>query len=143
MWFMCGEENLTFESIQGLLRFSGFGHSVTPNLFLRFLSELFPNDLKRFLRLATSQYNLPRGGSLPRKITIQATQDISKLPVGHTCSYQVDLPDYQIYELLKYPLPLPLVFLCCSYLVFLRSHAHREKMMLALAYVDSCGFDYV
>lgn len=57
-------------------------------------------DLRRFLRLVTAQCAIPRGG-FERKISIQRTSNTKQLPVGHTCTYTIDLPDYQNDGLLK------------------------------------------
>ncbi len=103
MSFCCGDDSmLTAEAIIAHFKWIGFDQfTPTPQHLCNFLSDCFPNDLRRFLRLATAMYALPRSGVLGRPIVIQATSDRSKLPVGHTCHFQIDLPDYQHYETLK------------------------------------------
>ena len=69
------------------------------------------NHLRRFLRLTTAACVLPYNG-LRRKISVVCLPSSEALPVGHTCSIQLDLPDYNNSDKLK------------------------QKMDLALAHVD-------
>jgi serine/threonine protein kinase len=114
-------ESLRPEHIIHELKFMGFDvRSPTPDLLKEALMA-FPKDhrdLRKFLRLTTAQCSIPRGGLNP-KITVQCTFNTAKLPVGHTCTHTLDLPDYQHEGLL------------------------RSKLQLALDSVDSVGFDYV
>ncbi len=75
-------------------------------------------DLRRFLRLVTSQCSISPGG-FERKIIIQTTSDTSKLPVEHTCTHTVDMPDYNDEALMA------------------------QKLGIAIENVDGSGFDYV
>jgi hypothetical protein len=40
-------------------------------------------------------------GGFERKIVIQSNANLEKLPVGHTCTYTIDMPDYQHVEMLR------------------------------------------
>jgi len=85
-----------------------------------------PNDLRRFLYLATAQCNIPGGGlhnpyplaANPDKITIQSLsgRDVGRLPVGRACFYRVDMPEYDDANLL------------------------REKLGATLGHLDGAGF---
>jgi len=113
-----GEEKIDPVQIISALQFTGFERSPTPAALVTVLKELSQRDLRRFLRLATAQCSVPQGG-LDRKIIIQMSGNISKLPVGHTCTLTIDMPDYQHIEVL------------------------RPKLLLALENVDAAGFDFV
>lgn len=58
------------------------------------------NNLRRFLLLCTSFATLPTlEGS--RKIKVLRVADTDRLPVGHGCVMQLDLPDYNDKKVLK------------------------------------------
>ena len=67
--------------------------SNTPTQMIDLLKGLSQHNLRRFLRLCTSSLSVPQGG-FPRKIKVLCTADVARLPVGHTCAMQLDLPDY-------------------------------------------------
>lgn len=118
MFLLNGPDTIDPLTIISQLQFAGFGSSPTPGHVTTAIRTMSQTDLRRFLRLVTSQCSIPRGG-FERKITIQSTSDPSKLPVGHTCTYTIDLPDYQHADLL------------------------RSKLRITLDSVDAAGFDYV
>jgi serine/threonine protein kinase len=119
MMVLCGNDTISPVQVINLLRFSGFGSSDTPQLLVEYISGLKDPDLRRFLRLATAKCSLPTLSTEVKHITIQAGHDSSSLPVGHTCTHTLDMPDYHNMELLK------------------------NKMDVALSFVDSSGFDFV
>ena len=98
--------------------------SRTPIRFQRLLSNYSPTQLRAFLYLVTSLVTIPCGGltharaQTADKITIQKTPGnrIDLLPVAHTCSWVLELPDYPDYTVLY------------------------EKMGLLLSTVSSVGF---
>jgi len=117
MLLVCGEEHLDAHMVIEMMEFSPSDwpeSSSTPNDLLEFLRELRRNDLRRFLRLATSQCTITRGVRMP--VTIHRCPPSDRLPVGRTCFRRVDLPDYN------------------------DAHVLHEKMLLALATVDGSGF---
>jgi hypothetical protein len=117
MLLVCGEEHLDAHMVIEMIEFSPSDWpetSSTPNDLLEFLRELRRNDLRRFLRLATSQCTITRGVRMP--VTIHRCPQSDRLPVGRTCFRRVDLPDYNDAQVL------------------------HEKMLLALATVDGSGF---
>merc|ERR1711924_358616 len=99
----------------GYLTFEDFPDgSPTPELLRAVVQGLSPNNLRRFLYLATAQCSIPGRGlqnpyhnhgfpmsSAPDRITVQCADDVSRLPVGRSCFYRVDLPDYQDAEVLR------------------------------------------
>eukprot|EP00276_Gloeochaete_wittrockiana_P004021 CAMPEP_0184655160 /NCGR_PEP_ID=MMETSP0308-20130426/12781_1 /TAXON_ID=38269 /ORGANISM="Gloeochaete witrockiana, Strain SAG 46.84" /LENGTH=1156 /DNA_ID=CAMNT_0027091467 /DNA_START=812 /DNA_END=4282 /DNA_ORIENTATION=+ len=112
MAICCGQRHLNGSSIADSITFSGFPpQSTTPSLLKTLLGSLLPADsLRRFLRLCTGRCTLPPGaggGSLFR-ITVCCTRDPTRLPVGHTCGSQLDLPDYGNMNLLTSKLNIAL-----------------------------------
>jgi serine/threonine protein kinase len=106
---LCGQQHLSAENIIASLEFQGFPPtSQTPQMLVEILRSSSQNNLRRFLRLCTSQVAIPYGG-FSRKIKILCTSDTTRLPVSHGCVYQLDLPDYNDVETLKSKLATALV----------------------------------
>lgn len=115
---LCGVPRLDFDIIDRQLVFVGFLDNTTPHLLREVLLELNEQELRRFLRLSTSLAAVPING-LEKKISIRRLPKSERLPVGHTCSHELDLPDYQDKELLRF------------------------KLLMAISHVDVTGFGYV
>ena len=115
MMLLCGQQHLHPTALIQSLDFQGFPPtSNTPRFLAQIIQSLSQNNLRRFLRLCTGGVSIPING-LSRKIKVLGTPDTSRLPVGHGCVYQLDLPDYNDLEVL------------------------RERMALAFAHVND-GF---
>jgi hypothetical protein len=116
---VCGDEHVSVDDVLSQTDFVEFSDSsVVPRALPRLLHSLSQADLRRWLRLATSQCAIPRGG-FHRRITVRATRDTARLPVGHTCSHVIDMPDYETEERM------------------------RERVLKALEYVETAGFELV
>ena len=84
----------------------------TPRYIKRFLSELSLHGLRQFLRLTTSLFTVPYGGFKKKRIVIQQSNRI----FGHSCSFALELPEFDRYEDL------------------------RKSLLQALAQVEAAGF---
>jgi len=114
-----GQRHLDSRMIIDKLQFRDFAKSSpTPAMFRSVLASLSQLQLRGFLRLVTAQNSAPAGG-FSQVITVQCSGERAHLPVGHTCSLTLDLPDYSNEPLL------------------------RKKLLQALEHVDHSGFDYV
>uniref|UniRef100_A0A7S4GHR1 Protein kinase domain-containing protein n=1 Tax=Eutreptiella gymnastica TaxID=73025 RepID=A0A7S4GHR1_9EUGL len=112
MILMCGSQHIKPELLSKQLAFRGWPvASKTPQMLIDLIHNMSQNHLRRFLRLTTAACVLPYNG-LRRKISVVCLPSSEALPVGHTCSIQLDLPDYNNSDKLK------------------------QKMDLALAHVD-------
>jgi serine/threonine protein kinase/tetratricopeptide (TPR) repeat protein len=115
LMLLCGQQHLHPSALVQSLEFQGFPESSrTPRLLEQVILSISQNNLRRFLRLCTGGVSIPHTG-LSRKIKILCTHDLSRLPVGHGCVFQLDLPDYNDLDVL------------------------REKLAVALAHVND-GF---
>jgi len=98
---MCGGKHIQPEVIVKSLQFQNFpSSSRTPQLLIDLLQRMTQNSLRRFLRLCTASVTIPHSG-LSRPIVVVRAGNLQALPVGHTCSQQIDLPDYNDAEILK------------------------------------------
>eukprot|EP00828_Plagiopyla_frontata_P005621 TRINITY_DN12303_c0_g1_i10.p1 TRINITY_DN12303_c0_g1~~TRINITY_DN12303_c0_g1_i10.p1 ORF type:complete len:136 (-),score=23.96 TRINITY_DN12303_c0_g1_i10:205-612(-) len=62
----------------------------------------FDNKLKaQFLFFLTGSFRAPHGGFKVFNIEISKAYDINNLPVAHTCTNQLELPDYASKEILQ------------------------------------------
>jgi len=120
-----GRQELNVQGILKSLQFVGFGGgSRTPIRLQRLLMTYSQQQLRAFLYMTTSLATIPCGGlSHPHaqtkdKITVQKTPGtrVDLLPVAHTCSWTLELPDYPDYNCLQ------------------------DKMEVLLATVSSIGF---
>mmetsp|Transcript_112181 Transcript_112181/g.194772 ORF Transcript_112181/g.194772 Transcript_112181/m.194772 type:complete len:1356 (-) Transcript_112181:447-4514(-) len=108
MIIMCGSQHIKAELLIKQFAFRGFPvASKTPTLLVEFVRSMTQNNLRRFLRLTTASCVLPYRG-LQRHISVVCIPDSGALPVGHTCSVQLDLPDYNDEEKLRQKLGLAL-----------------------------------
>lgn len=107
---LCGQQHITARDIIALLDFINFpSNSSTPKYFVESVTNMSQNNLRRLLRLCTSSVTIPRGGAgRSARIRIFCTQDTDRLPVGHTCINQLDLPNYDDQEKLNKMMALAL-----------------------------------
>lgn len=118
MLLVCGEDHIDAHIVSNLLVFEGWPEdSPTPGHLRALLGEMQPNDLRRFLRLATSQCTVPRTSvASASAVTVQHCPQSERLPIGRTCFRRLDVPDYRDMDVLK------------------------TKLQLALATLDTSGF---
>lgn len=101
MLLLCGQQHLHPQALIDSLDFVGFPlSSGTPQHLKELITGSSQNNLRRFLRLCTASVSIPHGG-LPRKIKVLCTGDTTRLPVGHSCVFQLDLPDYNNEQILR------------------------------------------
>jgi hypothetical protein len=124
---LCGQQHINAQDIIGALDFAGFPEgSHTPQHLMEVLRNASQNNLRRFMRLCSSTVTLPGtsgggrdGGSgvngragarsgRQLRIKVMRVADTTRLPVGHTCAQQLDLPDYDDLEVLTQKLALSL-----------------------------------
>lgn len=115
---LSGMQHINVQVITDALEFKDFpSSSKTPSYLKEILSKMTQNNLRRFLQLCTSTAATPVNGAM-KKITVVCCADVKRLPVGHGCVYQLDLPDYNDAKVLE------------------------EKLLVALAHVSD-GFHIV
>lgn len=68
--------------------------------FWQFIEDLDQTGRSEFFFWASSLKRLPSGGWQKLKMTLQITRDTTRLPVAHTCAFQIDLPVYNSQEIL-------------------------------------------
>lgn len=91
---LSGMQHIDPQVIISALDFKNFpASSSTPSYLQETLSHMTQNNLRRFLQLCTSTATVPASGAM-KKITVVCCADRQRLPVGHGCVYQLDLPDY-------------------------------------------------
>jgi E3 ubiquitin-protein ligase HUWE1 len=64
------------------------------------LDGLSQDNLRRFLRYITGMVAIPLDG-MGKPIIVQCQPKSDHLPSAHTCSFQLDLPDYDELETTK------------------------------------------
>ncbi|EPY40040.1 MAP kinase kinase-like protein [Angomonas deanei] len=105
---LCGMQHVPPELIISALEFQGFdSSSKTPQHLKEVLKEMNQNNLRRFLQLCTSSAALPANNTM-KKIRVLKGADLNRLPVGHGCTNQLDLPDYNDKEVLQAKLSISL-----------------------------------
>lgn len=105
---LCGVQHVPAQTIIDALEFQGFpSASNTPQHLKNLLLGMSQNNLRRFLELCTSTAALPATDAM-RRIKVLRTGDAIRLPVGHGCVFQLDLPDYNDKKVLEEKLQMAL-----------------------------------
>lgn len=105
---LCGVQHVPPQAIVDALEFQGFpASSKTPQHLKEILTAMSQNNLRRFLELCTSTAAIPVTGVM-RRIKVLRTSDTARLPVGHGCVFQLDLPDYNDKQVLQNKLEVAL-----------------------------------
>lgn len=108
---LCGVQHVPAQAIIHALDFQNFDSaSNTPAHLRDILSGMSQNNLRRFLQFCTSSAAIPANNSMKR-IKVLRTSDTSRLPVGHGCVNQLDLPDYNDRQVLQEKLEVALTHL--------------------------------
>eukprot|EP00698_Gefionella_okellyi_P016314 TRINITY_DN4666_c0_g1_i1.p1 TRINITY_DN4666_c0_g1~~TRINITY_DN4666_c0_g1_i1.p1 ORF type:complete len:1563 (+),score=355.26 TRINITY_DN4666_c0_g1_i1:458-4690(+) len=101
--FLCGFTVMNPQDVIELLKFEGFAaESQTPVHLREFIGNMSSNDLQKLLVFITARTSLPADRKLT--LTISRCGDVARLPVAHTCSCSLDLPDYNNRERLQHKL---------------------------------------
>lgn len=91
---LSGTQHINAQVIIDALEFKNFpSSSKTPMHLKEILGKMTQNNLRRFLQFCTSTAAAPVNGVM-KKISVVCCSDTSRLPVGHGCVSQLDLPDY-------------------------------------------------
>ncbi|EFC46436.1 predicted protein [Naegleria gruberi] len=104
MLLCCGKDYIDVKSVIDLLKFKDFPtNSRTPLFFTQFISSLSSIQLRQFIEFSTGQCGISYGWqSKALSITVQySSSSVDSLPVSHICSFILDLPDYNNYQLLE------------------------------------------
>lgn len=98
---MCGNTLVDASTLQKNCKFVGFPNdSQTPIFFSRVIEKMSQDELHLFLRFLTGMVVIPLEG-LEKPLSIVYIPKSDKLPSAHTCSYQLDLPDYNDQDILQ------------------------------------------
>ncbi|GAM25816.1 hypothetical protein SAMD00019534_089910 [Acytostelium subglobosum LB1] len=98
---ICGNTIVDADVLKRHIKFIGFpATSDTPRHFLDIIDAMTQDELHLFLRFMTGMVVIPMQG-LERPLSIIHIPKSEKLPTSHTCSYQLDLPDYSDFDTLK------------------------------------------
>ncbi|KPA86484.1 protein kinase putativeMAP kinase kinase-like protein [Leptomonas pyrrhocoris] len=105
---LCGQLHISAQIIVDALEFQGFdSSSTTPKFLKEVLLDMSQNNLRRFLQLCTATAAVPVNGPM-KKIKVLKCADAQRLPVGHGCVNQLDLPDYNDKQTIKDKLEIAL-----------------------------------
>ncbi|KAG5491305.1 hypothetical protein JIQ42_01203 [Leishmania sp. Namibia] len=105
---LCGQLHVSAQVIVDALEFQGFPRSSTTPKFLKeVILDMSQNNLRRFLQLCTATAAVPANGAM-KKIKVLRCADETRLPVGHGCTNQLDLPDYNDKQIIKEKLEVAL-----------------------------------
>lgn len=105
---LCGQLHVSAQVIVDALEFQGFSrNSNTPRYLKEVLLDMSQNNLRRFLQLCTATAAVPMSGAM-KKIKVLRCADEGRLPVGHGCTNQLDLPDYNDKQIIKEKLEIAL-----------------------------------
>ncbi|KAG5466985.1 hypothetical protein LSCM1_01163 [Leishmania martiniquensis] len=105
---LCGQLHVSAQVIVGALEFQGFARtSNTPKFLKEVILDMSQNNLRRFLQLCTATAAVPANGAM-KKIKVLRCADETRLPVGHGCTNQLDLPDYNDKQIIKEKLEIAL-----------------------------------
>ncbi|KAG5492820.1 hypothetical protein JKF63_01400 [Porcisia hertigi] len=105
---LCGQMHVSAQAIVDALEFQGFSRtSNTPKYLKEVVLEMSQNNLRRFLQLCTTTAAVPVNGVM-KKIKVLRCADETRLPVGHGCTNQLDLPDYNDKQIIKEKLEIAL-----------------------------------
>ena len=97
---VCGELTISADDIIARLQFTGFSASApTRDWLCNWLRAADTSTLRAFLQFVTASPTLPAASvgapaTQQRAIVIARAGDAGRLPVAHTCGWQLDLPEY-------------------------------------------------
>lgn len=101
---ICGVPQIDIEDFKENIELNGnySPESTTIVNLFTILEKWETEQVAKFLFFLTGASNIPVGGfkTLSHKIKIQYVEDTKRLPVAHTCSNILDLPDYKDYNVL-------------------------------------------
>lgn len=101
--FVCGDARVDVDLLLEHTVFDGYSaNDRTVRLLFRCLRGMHRVDRSRFIRFVWGRSRLPRGGSWPRPFKVSRHHGgESSLPVAHSCFFQLDLPPYSSFPVLR------------------------------------------
>lgn len=105
-----GQENLNIHDWKSFTDIHPLEARTSPVViwFWEFVETLTPDDKFKLFFWWTSYRVLPNGGwrKMPQRLQINIKSDTTRLPVAHTCSFEIDLPSYTHFASLSEKLKL-------------------------------------
>ena len=101
---ICGEPFFDLDLLRTTTVYNGYKPAdITIKLFWQFLSECSLEDKCNYIKFVWGRSRLPKNskgfGEDPHKIT--KSNDKNALPISHTCFFEIELPPYENYNVLK------------------------------------------
>ena len=75
-------------------------NSVLKNRFYNVVVTFTPEEIKQLLKFTTGLERIPSGAS-DFRFFVKFEGNTSRLPVSHTCFFEIDIPPYEMDEKLK------------------------------------------
>lgn len=105
---LCGQQSINFRDVVERLEFLGYpSDSLIPVQLVELIAHMSQLNLRRFVKFCTASVSLPHGRT---RIKVLCTPDTSRLPVSHSCNFQLDLPNYENAKILAEKLATALEF---------------------------------
>ena len=106
---ICGEQYFDLDLLKNITIYEGYKESdQTIKYFWQFLEECSLEDKCNYIKFVWGRSRLPKDakgfGGNPHKITNKSDYSIDGkkfLPIAHTCFFELELPPYDNYNLLK------------------------------------------
>ena len=107
---ICGEQEFDLELLKNITVYEGYKSSdITIKYFWQFLEECSLEDKCNYIKFVWGRSRLPKDskgfGSDPHKISKKSDCSYSEgkkfLPIAHTCFFELELPPYDNYNVLK------------------------------------------
>ena len=106
---ICGEEEFDLELLKNMTKYEDCSPSdLTIKYFWQFLEELSLEDKFNYIKFVWGRSRLPKDakgfGNNKHKITLTKLHKEggqAYLPISHTCFFELELPKYDNYALLK------------------------------------------
>jgi hypothetical protein len=107
---ICGEQDFDLELLKNITVYEGYKSSdITIKYFWQFLEECSLEDKCNYIKFVWGRSRLPKDakgfGSDPHKITKKTdcshSEEKKYLPIAHTCFFELELPPYDNYNILK------------------------------------------
>ena len=107
---ICGEQDFDLELLKNITVYEGYKSSdITIKYFWQFLEECSLEDKCNYIKFVWGRSRLPKDakgfGNDPHKITKKTdcshSEEKKYLPIAHTCFFELELPPYDNYNILK------------------------------------------
>jgi hypothetical protein len=107
---ICGEQEFDLDLLKNITIYEGYKSTdITIKYFWQFLEECSLDDKCNYLKFVWGRSRLPKDskgfGKDPHKITkksdLNNSEERKYLPIAHTCFFELELPPYDNYNILK------------------------------------------